>query len=234
MVTVDEAIIAKITKEGKHFEILVDADLAYDLREGKSVSINKMLATNVVCTDAKKGLRASAKDVETAFGTLDVEKIAEAIVKHGEIQLTTDFKRKKIEERKKQIATLISKNAINPQTRYPHPPERILNAMEQARVMVDPFHTAEQQVEAVIKSIKEILPISVEQITLNIEIPAKYSARAYGVVKEYGIEKESWLSDGGLFARITIAAGLKENVFRRLGALTEGTAKIEEMKLDKR
>ncbi len=234
MVTVDEAIIAKITKDGKHFEILVDPELAYDLREGKSVSINKMLATNVVCTDSKKGLRASAKDIETAFGTFDIEKIAEFIVRHGEIQLTTEFKRKKIEDRKKQVATLISKNAINPQTRYPHPAERILNAMEQARVIVDPFRPAEQQVEDIIKAIKEILPISIEQISLNIEIPAKYSARAYGIVKEYGIEKESWLSDGSLFVRITVAAGLKENVYRRLGALTEGNAKIEEQKSEKK
>lgn len=233
MVTVDEAIIAKIDKAGKHFEILVDPELAYDLREGKSVSVNRMLATNVVCTDSKKGLRASPKDIETAFGTLDIEKIGESIVRHGEIQLTTEFRRKKVEERRKQIAAFISRNAINPQTRVPHPPERILNAMEQGRVSVDPFKPAEQQVDDVVKVIKEILPISIEQTTLNIEIPARYSARAYGVVKEYGIEKEEWLSDGSFFARITIAAGLKENVYRRLAALTEGNVKVEEIKKDK-
>ena len=233
MVTVDEAIIAKIDKGSKHFEILVDPELAYDLREGKSVSINRMLATNVVCTDSKKGLRASAKDIESAFGTIDVEKVAEHIVKHGDIQLTTEFKRKKIEERKKQVANLISRNAINPQTRLPHPPDHILNAMEQSRVTVDPFKPAEHQVDDVIKAIKEMLPISIEEISLNIEIPAKYSARAYGIVKEYGIEKENWLSDGSLFVRITVAAGLKENVYRRLGALTEGNTNIEEVKREK-
>jgi len=230
MVTVEEAIIAKIDKAGKHFEILVDPQLAYDLREGRSVSIQRMLATNVICTDSKKGERASMKDVEAAFGTTDIEKVAEFIVKHGEIQLTTEFRRKKVEERRKQIATLISRNAINPQTRIPHPPERILNAMEQARVNIDPFKTAEQQVDDIIKAIKQILPISVEQITLNIEIPAKYSGRAYGVVKEYGIEKENWLSDGSLVVKITVAAGIKEAVYRRLAALTEGNVKVEEAK----
>ena len=44
MVTVEEAIIAKIDKAGKHFEVLVDPNIAYELREGKIVSISKMLA----------------------------------------------------------------------------------------------------------------------------------------------------------------------------------------------
>ncbi|MBI4176367.1 MAG: ribosome assembly factor SBDS [Candidatus Aenigmarchaeota archaeon] len=230
MVTVEDAIIAKIDKDGKHFEILVDPELAYDLRDGKSVSIGKMLAANVVCTDVKKGDKASAKDVESVFGTNDLDKITEYIVKHGDVQLTTEFRKKKTGERKKQIAAFISRNAMNPQTRLPHPPERILAAMEQAHAQIDPFKPAEQQVEEVIDSIKEIIPISLEEIVLTIEIPAAYSARSYGAIKEYGIIDEKWLSDGSLFAKVKIPAGLKENVFRRLGGLTHGEAKIEEVK----
>jgi ribosome maturation protein SDO1 len=230
MVTVEDAIIAKMDKSGKHFEILVDPDMAYDLREGKSVSIQKMLAINIVCTDAKKGMKAGPKDVETAFGTLDIEQIAVEIVKHGELQLTTEFRRRKIEERKRQIATLISKNAINPQTRLPHPQERILAAMAQTHINIDPFKPIEHQTEEVIKAIKEIIPITIEEIILFIEIPAAYSARCYGVVKEYGILDEKWLSDGSFAAKIKIPAGIKETVLRRLGAATEGNVRVEESK----
>lgn len=230
MVTVEDAIIAKIDKGGKHFEILVDPSLAYDLREGKPVSLQKMIAVNLVCIDTKKGEKASPRDIEKAFGTTDMEKVAYEIVKHGEIQLTTEFRRKKTEERKKQVANLITRNAINPQTRVPHPAERILAAMEQAHFNVDAFKPAEQQVDDAIKAIKQIIPISIEEITLIIEIPAKYSSRAYGIVKEYGIIDEKWLSDGSLAAKIRIAGGLKENVYRRLGAATEGNASVEEGK----
>lgn len=231
MVTVDEAIIAKYSREGKHFEILVDPDLAYDLKEGKTVSLSRMLAVNTVFTDARKADKASPSDIQKAFGTSDMEKIAEFIVKHGEVQLTTEFRRKKVEEKRKQIAAFISRNAINPQTRVPHPPERILTAMEQARVNIDPFRPAEQQVDDVVKAIKSIIPISIEEIVLDIEIPAKYSARAYGLLKELGtLQKDNWLSDGSLFAKLLIPAGLKESVFRRLGAITEGNARIEEAK----
>ncbi|MBI4018437.1 MAG: ribosome assembly factor SBDS [Candidatus Aenigmarchaeota archaeon] len=229
MVTVEEAIIAKYSKEGRHFEILVDPHLAYDLKEGRTVSLSRMLASNVVFTDARKADKASPSDIEKTFNTNDLEKIAEFIVKHGEVQLTTDFRRKKTEEKRKQVASFISRNAINPQTRVPHPPERILAAMESARVNIDPFRPAEQQVDDVVKAIKSILPISIEEIVLSIEIPAKYSSRAYGLLKELGtIQKDNWLSDGSLFAKLLIPAGLKESVFRRLGAVTEGNVKVTE------
>ena len=228
MVTVDQAIIARYEKDGKHFEILVDPELAYDLKEGRSVSIQKMIAVNQVLTDSKKGSKATPSDVEKAFGTQDLEKIAETIVKKGEIQLTTDFRRKKTEERKKLVAELISKYAINPQTRLPHPQQRILAAMDQARVHVDPFKPADQQVEDGVKAIREIVPISLEEIMLKVEIPSRYAGRGYGAVKEYGIQQEQWLTDGSLVVKIIVPAGMKEAVFRRLGALTEGNARIEE------
>lgn len=230
MVTVDEAIIAKVVKNGKHFEVLVDSDIAYDLKDGKTVSLSRMLAVNEVFTDAKKVNRAAPSDVQKAFGTNDIEKIAEEIVRHGEVQLTTEFRRRKIEEKRKQIAAFISKNAINPQTKVPHPLERIMTAMEQAHVSVDPFKPAEQQIEDVLAAIKKVIPISVEELTLFVEIPAKYSSRAYGLLKEFGMQQEKWLTDGSLVAKIVIPAGMKENIYRRLGAAAEGNAKIEEGK----
>ncbi len=230
MVTVDKAIIARLTKDGKHFEILVDSELAYDLKENKSVSIQKMLAVNQVYTDSKKGDRCSDKDLIIAFGTSDIEKVANDIVRKGEVQLTTEFKRKKTEEKRKQIADFISKNAINPQTKTPHPIDRILASMDQSRINIDPFKSTEEQIDDVIKVIKIIIPISMEQTKLNILIPASYSSLVYGKLKEFTIEKTNWLNDGSLNAVIIIPSGLKENVYKKLGNMTAGTATIEEVK----
>lgn len=230
MVTLDNAIIAKVDKSGKRFEILVDPLLAYDLKEGKSISIQKMLAIGNVFNDAKKGEKAPPADVKKYFGTDDIEKIAVMIIKEGEIQLTTDFRRKKVEEKRKQIAAFISKFAINPQTRLPHPQERILSVMDQARVHIDPLKSVDQQVDDVIKSIKLIIPLSLEEITLFVEIPVKYSSRVYGILKEYNVHQDRWLNDGSLNARITIPAGMKETVFRRIEGMCEGNAKIDEVK----
>lgn len=228
MVTVDQAIIAKLDKDGKHFEILVDPILAYDLKEGRIVSLSRMLAVNAVFTDAKKGLKASDADVAKMLGN-DLEKAAEIIIKSGEVQLTTEFRRKKTEEKKKQVANLISKYAINPQTRLPHPAERILGVMDQAHVSVDPFIPAEQQVEGILKALKPIIPIAMEEISISIHIPAQYAGRAYGKIKELGnLQNQQWLSDGSLAAKLQIPAGLKENVYRIINSITNGSAEIQE------
>jgi len=227
MVTVEKAIIAKLAKGGKHFEVLVDSELAYDFRSGKAVSVNKMLAVGQIFNDAKKGDRVVTTDLEKAFGTSDVNKITEIIVKTGEIQLTTEFKRKKTEEKRKQIATLISRAAIDPRTKAPHPPDRVLNAMEQAHVNVDPFIAAEQQTTDVIKMIKQILPISIEEIELTVEIPAKYSGRVHGAIREYGAPSEQW-AGANLVIKIRIPAGLKEKFYTHMAGITENNARINE------
>ncbi len=230
MVTVDQAIIAKLDSKGKHFEILVDSTLAYDLKEGKIVSISKMLAVNEIYTDAKKGMKASPSAIQEIFATNDVEKISAEIVKRGDVQLTTEFRRKKVEEKRLQIAALISRNAINPQTRAPHPPDRVINAMDQAHFSVDPFKPAEQQMDDALKAVKTILPLSIEEVTLSVEIPAQHSGKVYGMLKEFNMTNEQWLSNGGLFAKLTIPAGMKETVLRKIANATSGSAIIEEAK----
>ena len=229
MVTVEKAIIAKLEKSGKRFEVLVDPDIAYDLRSGKAVSLSKMLAISQIFSDAKKGDRVPTGDLERAFGTADANKIAEVIVKTGEIQLTTDFRRKKIEEKRKQIATLISRAAIDPRTKMPHPPERVLNAMEQSHVNIDPFAPAEQQTEGVIKAIKAVLPMSIEEVDLIVEVPAKYGSAVQRAAREYGSGKEQW-SGANFMLHIKIPAGLKEKFFSHMSGISEGNAKIVEKK----
>ena len=229
MVTVEKAIIAKLSKGGKHFEVLVDSELAYDFRSGKAVSVNKMLAVGQIFTDAKKGDRVVTSDLEKAFGTSDVNKVAEIIVKTGEIQLTTDFRRKKTEEKRKQIATMISRAAIDPRTKVPHPPDRVLNAMEQAHVNVDPFVAAEQQVAEVIKAVKQILPLSIEEVEMTVEIPAKYSGRVHGAIREYGMPSEQWVGQI-LIIKIKIPAGLKEKFYSHMAGISENNARVNEKK----
>jgi ribosome maturation protein SDO1 len=229
MVTVEKAIVAKLARKGKHFEVLVDPEIAYDLRSGKPVSLGKMLATNQIFSDAKKGDRVGINEIESVFGTSDINKAAEIIVKEGEIQLTTDFRRKKTEEKRKQIATLISRAAIDPRTRTPHPSERVLNAMEQAHINIDPFISAEQQVSEVVKAIKQILPMSIEEIEISIEIPAKYSARIQGVVREYGSFREQW-AGANLILTGKIPAGMKDKFYSHITGVTENTARITEKK----
>jgi len=231
MVTVDNAVIAKLQKNGKSFEILVDPEMAYEKKQGKQVSIQNMLAVNQVFHDSKKGEKASDNDVESAFSTLDIEKITEEILKKGEIQLTTEFRARKKEDKKRQVATIISKNAYDPKTKAPHPIGRIMNAMDQSHVNISAFASAESQVEETVKAIKELLPISMEEIILEVSVPAKHSGRCFGILKEYGkIQKDRWGSDGSLEVTVSVAPSMKEKLFSSLNSSTEGDVKIKEVK----
>ena len=171
MVSLDKAIVIRYEKGGERFEVLVDPDLAFELRQGKEVDMDELLAAPEIFRDARKGERASSEELHKAFGTTDVYEVAKIIVKKGNFHPTTEQRRRMLEEKKRAIATLISKRGINPQTKTPHPVDRILRAMEEARVNIDIFKPAEEQVQAVVDKIKRIIPIRLETRKIEATIP---------------------------------------------------------------
>jgi ribosome maturation protein SDO1 len=193
------------------------------VKKGARVSMDELLAYPAVYKDSRKGEAVSEQDLQRVFGTKDIMKIAERIIREGELQLTTEQRRRMVEQKKIQIANIISRKGINPQTNTPHPPQRIINAMEQAGVNIDPFLDAELQVDKVLKSIKTILPIKFQKVVLQVKIPPQFSGSAYSVLKSVGsIASEEWLGDGSLLANIEILAGVQDELFQKLSSLTHG------------
>ncbi len=228
MVTVDRAIIAKLQRNGKEYEILVDPDVVKFIGK-KEISISNALVLNEIFHDAKKGLRVSPAELRETFGVDDVFSVAEIILKEGEIQMTTQMIREKTEEMRNRIIDFISKNAMDPATKLPHPPKRIELAMEQAHVHVDIKKSFEENLKKAINSIKVIIPLSFEKISLEIIVPAKYSAQAYGVIKKNMTDgKLDWRQDGSLYARINVTSGIKTELYSKLGSITHGEVEIKE------
>ena len=79
MVSLDDAVIARLQKEEDHFEILVDPKAAEKLIEGNEVDILSSLAIDAIFKDSKKGTHATNESLQKHFGTNDVEKIAKEI-----------------------------------------------------------------------------------------------------------------------------------------------------------
>ena len=214
MTDIEKGVIARLNKQGKHFEVLVDCEKALDFRSGKA-SIDDALITTDIFKDVKKGEHASENEMKSLFNTENKKEIAEIIIKKGEIQLTTEYKGKLREEKKKQIIALISRNAVDPKSNIPHPPQRIENAMEEAKVKVEEFKSAEEQVQNIVKSISSIIPISYEIKKVQIGIPANVAARSYSIIKHYAIIKhETWLADGTLSVELEVPAGLQNDLIR--------------------
>jgi ribosome maturation protein SDO1 len=226
----DEAVIARLSTHGSTFEVLVDPVLALELKRGEDVDMSKVLAAETVFKDSKKGERASEEHMSKIFETDDPVEIARKIIKKGEIQLTTQQRRKMLEDKKKQIVTHIVRNGINPQTNSPHPPSRIEKAMDEARVQIDLGKTVEEQVSKILKELKPIIPIRFEEKSVAVKIPGQYAAKAFSIVKSYGdIKKEEWLDDGSWAFLIDIPAGMAEEFFNDLNALTKGDVETKIM-----
>ncbi|HHH84157.1 MAG TPA: ribosome assembly factor SBDS, partial [Thermoplasmatales archaeon] len=175
MVSLEDAVIARYEKKGMHFEILVDPEAAEDFLEGKEINLVDNLATDLVFKDANKGTKASEESIMEVFGTDDINEIAKKIVKEGKIQLTTKQRREMQERKKRKIIDTIARNSMNPQTKLPHPKDRIELAIEEAGVHIDPFKPVSVQVKEIIAAIRHILPISVEDVEIEVKIPGKYS-----------------------------------------------------------
>lgn len=231
MVSLDDAVVARYGHGGTHFEVLVDPDAVLRIRDGKEKEVLRHLAVDAVFKDARQGDHAAAETLGKAFGTTDTAAVALRIIQHGEIQLTTDQRRKMLEQKRKQIVAEIARNAWNPQTKTPHPPPRIEKAMEEARVHVDPFKPTEQQVQEVLKAIKPLIPISMERVQVAFKIPALYSGKAYAEVRKFGeLVRESWQNDGSFIGVLEIPAGMQGEIFDSLNALTKGSVETKILK----
>ena len=219
---VDDAVICRLKKQGLDFEILVDCDKAMEFKHGKA-GIDDALVTEEIFKDVKKGEHASEHDLSNVFGTDNKKEACAKILKDGEVQLTTDYKNKLREEKKKAIISLISRNSVDPKSNLPHPPQRIENAMAEAKVNIDEFKSAEQQVGEIVKKINAVIPIAYEIRTIELTIPADVSGRAYPALKQYStIANETWNNDGSLTVVVEVPAGLQNELFDKLNSIAQG------------
>jgi ribosome maturation protein SDO1 len=222
---------ARITRAGEKFEILVKPDPALDYKMGKQLGVSQILVIDEIYSDAGKGTRASSEKLEKAFGTAEALKIAEEIMKHGELQLTTDQRRQLVEDKRKQIVAFISRNCIDPRSGTPHPPLRIEQALNQVKYSIDPFKNADEQAKTIIEELRAIIPIKMEQMRVAVKVLAEYAAKGYGTIKNYGtITREEWQADGALVAVVEMPAGLYGPFVERLGKITQGTIQTKVLK----
>jgi len=222
MTSLDKAIIASYEREGKRFEIYVDPEAAYAYKERRKPDLKNILVSEEVYEDARKGERAKASDVQKVFGTADIMEILKKVLDDGEVQLTTDMRRRKVEEKRKQIIAILLREAIDPRTKAPHTQVRIENALEQVRIHVDPFKDPREQIEEVVKALRPILPMKFEKIKVAVRVPAVHANRCYGALKNIGIEQEQWTKEGDLVVVLEIYAGMQGEIYDKLNKMTAG------------
>ncbi|MCS7097082.1 MAG: ribosome assembly factor SBDS [Candidatus Methanomethylicia archaeon] len=220
-------IIARYVHKGERFEIIVEPNSAWAFKQGENVDLSNILIGDTIYKDSNKGLKASEEELKRVFGTTDFHKIAIIILKKGELQLTSEQRKEMIENKKKQIISLMSKYCVDPRTNLPHPPKRIELAIEEAGVSIDPFKSAEEQVSSIIKALRNILPIKIANVILKVKIGPEFAGKTYGVISNFGtIRHHEWLSDGSLSCEIELPAGLQTSFMDKLNQICKGNVEI--------
>ena len=231
MVTVDEAVIARLKMQGQNFEVLVDCNNAISLREGKQVDMKDTLAAMKVFTDSKKGLVASENVMKQIFQTDDTEEVAKQIIIKGEIQLTSEYRNSLREKKRRQIINLIHTNGVDPITHAPHPVNRIENALEEIKFHVDEFASVEEQLHEALKKLRPIIPIKFEVKEIAVKIGPEYAAKAYATVKRYAtILREEWQNNGYWVAVVEMPGGLEEEFYEKVNNICHGEVEAKVLK----
>jgi ribosome maturation protein SDO1 len=220
--------LARLKKNGRNFEIVVDPDKAVAFRESKLNDVRDVLMAEHIFSDAQKSVFSSENDLKITFGTLDADEIAEFILRKGELQLSSQFRAEQQDIKRRRILEIIHRNAINPQNNLPHPLIRLENAFEEAKIRIDDKKSAEDQVNDVLKRLKPILPIKIEQKELQVHISEKYAKKYYKTIHHYGkILREEWLDDGCYLCIIEIPAGIYMDLVDDISKKTHGGVDIK-------
>jgi len=221
-------IVAKLRKEGKNFEIMVDSDKALAFKKTGKGLIADMMSVQQIFHDMKKGIRVSEADLKQIFNTSDVFQVAEKIIKEGELNLTLESKQKERDEKLKQIVNYITRTCIDPRTSMPLTPQRIESAIKETGVKIDEKKAVEEQVSSILNTIQKLLPIRFETKKISIRIPANLTARAYGLVKGF-LMKEEWKDDGSLEVLVQLPKATLMEFFDSLNKVTHGSAITREI-----
>jgi ribosome maturation protein SDO1 len=228
MVSLDDAVVARLARHSITFEILVDPDgveKIYDQSNPSDDDILKILVVDDVFTHWSDGTRAAEEELLKGFDTLDVATIARRILADGEVQLTQEQRKRMLDQKHKRIIEHIARHAWNPQAKMPHPKDRIERALVEAKWRADPLLRVTTQVDEALKILKLLMPIAVARVNVALRIPAEYTGKAYGQIRQLGkLSKEEWQADGALVAVLDIPAGAQTEVYDQLNAITQGNA----------
>jgi|TARA_B100000959_G_scaffold8728_1_gene8739 ribosome maturation protein SDO1 len=218
MVSLDDAVLARLERGGSRYEILVDPDLVDIWKEdNNSVELGDLLAIEEIWSDARAGERPTGEALENAFGTTDIIACARIILDKGGMQLTTAQRKKMVEAKKLQIINEIASTATDPKTKLPHPRTRIETALDEIRFSIDPFKSVESQVADAVSALRPVIPLQFITIRLAFMVQGK----DYGGVSQMlrdSIQKEEWTSDGNWVCVVSVPGGMKNDIIDKVAS----------------
>ena len=219
--------IARIKRKGKIFEIAVDLENALKYRKGENVTIHEVLISDFIFRDQRKGIKASREELIEAFETDDIYKIAEIILKEGELIVPVELKKEERVKKYKRLIEILSRYGKDAKTKLPIPPQRLKLALEQLKINIKESEPIETQLKDILAQLSKVLPIVVEKRKYRIIVPAQFVPRVYYLVEKSGdIVKEVWLKNGDWVVDIDIYLPVEEFILGKLAKLTNNLVDV--------
>ncbi|WP_135663011.1 ribosome assembly factor SBDS [Halorhabdus rudnickae] len=233
MISLDEAVTARLESHGERFEVLLDPDAALAIKRGDfEGELEDVIAAEDVFENASRGDRPPENALEEVFDTTDPLEIIPEVVREGEIQITAEQRREMQERKHRELVQRITRNAVNPQMDdAPHPPDRIENALEEAGFQVDPMEPVENQVEDALEALRPVIPIRFDEVTVAVQLPAENAGSGQAKIREFGdLEREEWQADGSWVGVVTFPAGLQNDFYELANEVSGGEAETRIIK----
>jgi ribosome maturation protein SDO1 len=223
--------LAKWKKGADNFEIVVNPDKAMNFKKGIG-EIREVLVYPKIFSDAKKGMSAPENRLKTIFGTEDVNEVAKKIIQQGDVQVTSEYRNAQVQQKRQRIVHIIHCNGVDPRTNAPHPLTRVEAALDEAKIKIDEYKTAEEQVQGILKKILPIIPIKFVKKEIQLTITAQHTGKSYQTIKQTAkILKESWNNDGSWTGLVEIPGGMEQELYDKLNSITHGTLQAEVKKI---
>ena len=233
MISLDKAVIARLEKSGSRFEVLVDPDAALLISSGDfDGNIEDVIAADDVFEDVSRGDRPAEENLIKVFNTTDPLLIIPEVIRLGDIQITAEQRREMQAQKHRQLITIITRNAINPQmNNAPHPPARIEAALDQAGFRVDPLKPVENQVGDALDALRPLIPIRFEEISIAVRFSSTHAGKAQAQIRAFGtLEKEEWQNDGSWIGVVRFPAGMQDEFYNLANGLSQGEAETRIIK----
>ena len=233
MISLDEAVTARLESHGERFEVLVDPEAALAIKRDEfEDDLEDVIAAEDVFEDASRGDRPPENALEEVFGTTAPLEIIPEVIERGEIQITAEQRREMQERKHKDLVNRITRNAVNPQMDdAPHPPERIESALAETDFRIDPMEPVEAQIDDALEALRPVIPIRFDTVTVAAHLPADYAGSGQAKIREFGdLQSEEWQPDGSWIGVVEFPAGMQNDFYDLVNEVSSGEAETRIVK----
>jgi rRNA metabolism SBDS family protein len=209
-------------KKGKHsFEILTKQGSVRQFLTGK-LGWDKVLSADVIFTNSKKGDIAKKQDLITVFGTDDVNKCAEIMVRQGDAQVSASERKEDISVHRRQILEYLHKTYTD-QAGLPHPLVRLETILEEAKIRIDPAVSVHKHCEDVIKRMIGKIVFKRNASDYTITVPKEHVKTCRDVVCKYcPVGRKEIREAGSTTWKVSITSSDFDNFLLEMNKITGG------------